>query len=216
MPRVLSTKILAQNQKELLLNAGISLVEYNAIKISFTEFELEENKIKNAIFSSKNSVKATGKKDLKIENCFCVGQKTSALLEEKGYSVKETAANSEELARIIVEKYKGEKFLFFCGSKRRKELPGILKKNEIALKEIEVYETHYNHKKFEGKFDGIMFFSPSAVKSYTQKNSLESTAFCIGDTTASEAKKHSNNIIIATSPGIENVIAKMVKYLKNK
>ncbi len=216
MPRVLSTKILAQNQKELLLNAGMSIVEYDAIKIKFPEFPLEENKIKNAIFSSKNAVKAIEKKALNIENCFCVGTKTSALLREKGFHVKETAENSEKLAQIIVEKYGDEKFIFFCGNNRRDELPEILKKNTVSLKEIEVYNSFQDPWKFESKFDGIMFFSPSAVKSFTRKNELDTTAFCIGETTALEAKKHTDKIIVATSPGIENVIAKLVNYFKNK
>ena len=72
-----------------------------------------------------------------------------------------------------------------------------------------------NLKKFESKFDGILFFSPSGVQSFTEQNRLNSTAFCIGETTASKAKKHTHEIIIASKPSIENVIVKVVKKLKS-
>lgn len=214
MPRILSTKILAENQKQLLLNAGMALVEYNAIHIDFIDFQLSEKSIENAIFTSKNAVKAILAKNVEIDNCFCVGNKTAALLEENGSFIKEKANNSEELAEKLVENYKNEHFTFFCGNRRRDELPEILKKNHIPLKEVEVYKTSLAHRKFSSAFDGILFFSPSGVTSYTSENKIEGTAFCIGETTASEARKHTKNIEIANQPGIENVIAKCVSYFK--
>lgn len=214
MPRILSTKILAENQKQLLLNAGMALVEYNAILIDFEDFRLPENHIKNTIFTSKNAVKAILEKNIQIESCFCVGNKTAYVMERNGFSVKEKAANSKELAEKLVEKYKNEQFTFFCGNRRRDELPEILKKNHIPLKEVEVYKTSLAAKKFNATFEGILFFSPSGVKSYTSKNKITGVAFCIGETTASEARKYTKNIEIANQPGVENVIAKCVSYFK--
>ena len=215
MPTVLSTKRLAPNQRELLLNAGIGFVEYDAIKIKLTDFKIDKKKIENAIFTSKNAVKAISGKDLQIENCFCVGDKTAMLLEKNGCHIIERGQNSEELGRKIAEKYQEMHFNFFCGNKRRDELPAILTENKIDFSEIEVYETSLNPKKFESDFDGILFFSPSAVKSFTQKNVINSVAFCIGSTTAEEAAKHTQKIIVASKPAIENVIAKVVAYFKN-
>ena len=83
----------------------------------------------------------------------------------------------------------------------------------IQFKEIEVYKTSLNPQRFPQEFEGVLFFSPSAVQSFTAKNQLkETTAFCIGNTTAAEAQKHTNNIIIATKPTIENVIVQVVNY----
>lgn len=213
MPTVLSTKKLAPNQRELLLNAGIGLVEYDAIKIELTDFKTDKKKIENAIFTSKNAVKAISR--LQIENCFCVGDRTAMRLGKMGYQIIEKAQNSEELGKIIAEKHHEKQFHFFSGNRRRDELPTILKENQIDFSEIQVYETSLNPKKFESDFDGILFFSPSAVKSFTQKNGINSVAFCIGSTTAEEAAKHTQNIVVASRPGIENVIAKVVAYFKN-
>ncbi|MGA8855312.1 MAG: uroporphyrinogen-III synthase [Christiangramia sp.] len=216
MATVLSTKKLALNQKELLLNSGIGLVEYDAISIKFIGFDLKEKLIENAIFTSKNAVKAISSKDVEIENCFCVGEKTSALLEEKGYSISERAENAKELAQKIIQDHSGKEFHFFCGNKRREELPELLREKDIQFSETTVYKTGLNPNKFESDFDGILFFSPSAVQSFTKKNIINTIAFCIGETTANEVKKHSENVIIASKPKIENVIAKVVSNLKNE
>lgn len=216
MPTVLSTKKLALNQKELLLNSRIGLVEYNAISIRFIDFNLEKDKIQNAIFTSKNAVKAIERKEIEIENCFCVGDKTSAIVEAYGLKISARANNARELALQIVKEHSEKEFHFFSGNKRREELPEILKENNIKYNETRVYETSLNPKEFQSEFDGILFFSPSGVKSFTEMNPLNTTAFCIGETTASEARKHTAKIIIASKPTIENVITKVVSNLKNK
>ncbi|MCR9182335.1 MAG: uroporphyrinogen-III synthase [Flavobacteriaceae bacterium] len=213
MPTVLSTKKLSESQRSLLLQAGVGLVEYDAIGIKLVDFEIK-GIIKNAIITSQNSVKALVDKKVQIENCFCVGEKTKALLVENGYRVKEMTNYGNELAEIIVEKFADQKFTFFCGNLRRDELPSILKENNVAFTEVDVYKTILKPKKLERKFKGILFFSPSAVESFIMENDLKNTtAFCIGTTTASEAEKHTNKINVATKPTIENVIVQVVKHL---
>jgi|SRR5690606_10065709 len=215
MPTVLSTKILSLAQKNLLLNSGIGLVEYDAIKINFTDFKLP-GYIKNAVITSQNTVQAIARKDIRIGRCFVVGSKTAHLLSEQGYNVVETADYSKDLAAIITNNYSEENFTLFCGNRRREELPSILKEHNIQLNEVEVYRTHLDPVTFEQKFDGIMFYSPSGVKSFISANILNSTqAFCIGDTTATEIAKHTKHIITATKPSIENVIVQVVKKFKD-
>src|SRR5680860_514238 len=215
MYTVLSTKKLSLSQKLLLLNAGIGLVEYDAIQIEFIDFKTGTRAFKNAVITSKNTAKAILKKDLKIENCYCVGEKTAAFLKENNFNIAEIADYGINLAQIIIEKYPNENFDFFCGNERRDELPAILKKNNVKFEELEVYKTSLKPKQFEREFEGILFFSPSGVKSFVSENKLDkSIAFCIGSTTASEAKKHTSNIIIANKPSLENVIVQAVKYFK--
>lgn len=215
MHTVLSTKILSLAQKNLLLNAGIGVVEYDAIKINFTDF-IREGYIKNAIVTSQNTALAISRRDIRIGRCFCVGSKTADLLLQQGFNVVETAGYSKELAAIITAGYSNENFTLFCGNRRREELPSILKENNIHLEEVEVYTTHLDPVTFEQKFDGIMFYSPSGVKSFISANVLNSSlAFCIGRTTAEEAGKHTQNLITATRPSIENVIVQVVNKFKD-
>jgi len=212
---VLSTKKLSVAQRELLLNAGLGFVDYDAIAIELVNFEYS-GVVANAIFTSKNAVKAVLQTGINVSNCFCVGQNTKKLLEESGQKVIETAQNASDLAKIITKLYKNDAFVFFCGDKRREELPQILRENRIQFSEEVVYKTILAPKKFDRVFDGILFFSPSGVQSYTSQNDVaQSVAFCIGSTTASSIKKHTNQIQIANKPTVENVIVQAVKYFKN-
>lgn len=212
--RVLSTKKLLPNQKELLLNANISFVEYDFINVGPVDFE-SETTIENAIFTSQNAVKAIINRNLEIQNCFCVGDKTEAYLEEYGFKVIEKAYTAKKLAELIVKNHARRSFVFFCGEKKREELPQLLRQHNIALKEIEVYRTKLTPKMITGSFNGILFFSPSAVESYVQKNNFEEAiAFCIGKTTEKELKKYTNNVITANKPTVENVIVQVVKHFK--
>ncbi|NQY06071.1 MAG: uroporphyrinogen-III synthase [Flavobacteriaceae bacterium] len=213
--RILSTKKLSFTQRELLLNASFSLIEFDAITIQPLPFE-SKKEIGNAIIASKNAVRQVLEANIDMNQCFCVGEKTSRLLVENHKKVVKTTENALELAHFIAKNYKNDEFTFFCGNKRRDELPDFLKENNIALDEIPVYKTELNPKKIEGEFDGIFFFSPSAIQSYIQENTIgNSIAFCIGNTTAKEAKKYTKNIIITNKPTIENTIVQAVKHFKN-
>ncbi|MAY89414.1 MAG: uroporphyrinogen-III synthase [Pseudooceanicola sp.] len=224
MATLLSTKKLKPNQKELILNAGLSFVEYDSIKTKNISFEIP-HKLKNAIFTSQNAVNAYLKQAEKLPfpsgeglgvRTFCVGEKTKELLEKNGLKVVEIGENASKVAQKIAKSYKSESFYFFTGNKRRDELPQILADSNIELTEIEVYKTSLNTKEFYQNFDGILFFSPSGVQSFAAHNKFgESLAICIGNTTATEARKHTQNIEIANSTSVESVIARAVKVLKN-
>lgn len=212
--KILSTKKLTPSQKELLVNAGFSLVEADFIKISFIDFE-SDSFIENAIFTSKNSVESIIDRNISIKNCYCVGDKTEAMLIDNGFNVTEKAYQAKGLAKKIIDNHRDKRFTFFCGDKRREELPELLSAHNIKLEEIEVYKTQTNSKQIFGRFDGIMFFSPSAVRSFVLKNHIDdAVAFCLGKTTETEVKKHTNNIITANKPTIENVIVQVVKHFK--
>ena len=220
MKTILSTKKLLPNQRELLLNAGVSFVEYNAITITPVDFEIPDN-TENIIITSQNGAKAFINKAKKLPllsesarvRCFVVGQKTTALLEENNYKVAKTAQNGVELGHFIAKNHKNEHFTYFCGKQRRDELPTILKEAAILCNEIVTYETHLNEQSFIQKFDGILFYSPSAVSGFAKANKINK-AFCIGNTTATEARKYTDQVIVSNATTIESTIAKAVNTLK--
>lgn len=219
MKTVLSTKILSPSQKELFLNSGLGLVEYNALSIEFLEDKIPLEH-KNYVFTSQNTVKVFIKQTEGLDRAgfraFCVGDKTRSLLEDNGVLVVESTQYASELGKVIAQNYRCESFLFLCGNKRRDDLPNAFKKNNIRYKEMEVYRTHSNPKAFNRNFDGILFYSPSGIQSYLLENKLgNSMLFCIGNTTAAEAKKHSENIILANKPTVENVLVQAINYYKN-
>lgn len=218
MKTVLSTKILTPSQKELFLNSGIGLVEYNALKIRFLDFKILEE-YSNYIFTSKNAAKSflkeIGGLDKSKSHAFCVGEKTKRFLEENGLKVVKMAENATQLADFIVENHQNEAFLFFCGNLRREELPSVLSENNVRYTEIEAYRTDLVPKKFDRLFEGVLFFSPSGIKSYLTNNSIsKSMVFSIGPTTTAEAQKHTTSIITAKKPTVENVLVQAINYFR--
>ena len=155
--------------------------------------------------------------------CFCVGEKTTALLEKNGYKVTQTGQNGAALAHFITKTHSNESFTYFCAKQRRDELPELLKEAGVLCNEVVVYETHINKRIFNQIFDGVLFYSPSGVQSFFNKNKtlpspegeeLRVRYFCIGETTATEARKHTNQVIVSNATTIESTIAKAVNTLK--
>lgn len=213
---LLSTKKLTPRQEKMILSAGLSLVGYDAIATKTLDFKVAQN-ASNSIFSSQNAVRAVLNHNLNnnitLGNCFCVGQKTASLLIKNGQKVIEIAKNASELAQMIVKSYRNEFFVFYAGASRRPELPDLLREFDIPFREIITYSTVLTPQTFHKTFDGVLFFSPSGVSSYFHSNMLgNGVAFCIGDTTAAEAKRYTNTIEIANHSTIEDVIQRAICY----
>ena len=217
---ILSTKKLLPNQKQVLLDANISLIEEDFIETKIKNFELSKVN-DNLIFTSQNAVQSVLQhpkcNELKSKNVFSVGMKTKDLLTESGFNVVAYTGYASDLAEIISLIYSKESYTFFSGNLRRDVLPNTLKENGITFNEIEVYETNITSKKITNKLDGILFFSPSAVESYLKLNTIkEEMCFCIGETTAEALEnKKIKNIIIADKPTVENVIDEVIEYYNN-
>ncbi|MEZ4875263.1 MAG: uroporphyrinogen-III synthase [Flavobacteriaceae bacterium] len=215
MKKVLSTKKLTPPQKQAFLNAGIEVEDYDAISVTFLDFEAPK-KIENAIFTSQNAVHCLKGKHIEIQNCFCVGQKTKRALEILDKNVVKTTKNSKELAQFIQNSFKNASFYYFSGSRRRDEIPVSFNTSENTLFEIKTYQIELNLKHFTEKWVGILFFSPSGVESFFEANphafaQYNPLAICIGKTTASEVQKYTQHYYTANDTSIESVIQKTIE-----
>ncbi len=219
MTRILSTKKLASNQKQFLLNAGFSVIDADFISVEPKVFEIE-NISDNIIVTSQNGVKALLEnpewRSLKSKSFFCIGAKTALMMKLNGLKVIDDKPYAKLLADFIVENHFNEKFSIMCGNLRRDEIPNILKENNIQLNEIEIYETKLLSQKIKADLNAILFFSPSAVESFLKENTIgNAICFCIGTTTASALEGISENIVIANEQTIENTIIQAIKYFGN-
>jgi len=217
---ILSTKTLSAEQRQVFLDANIDLLEQDFIEIKHSIFELDKINT-NLIFSSQNAVlsliEQSGWEILKSKSVFCVGVKTKELLELNGFKVEVYMDYASDLAEIITLIYNKESYTFFSGNLRKETLPKALKNAGIIFNEIEVYKTELAPFKIskEENFDGILFFSPSAVESYLTNNKItKETCFCIGETTASALENKTKNIVIAEQPTIEDVIEAVIEEYK--
>lgn len=215
--RILSTKKLLFNQKQFLLNVGFSLSEADFIEVKNLDFTLPETTGKTLVFTSQNAVKSVLNHPentlLKSKKVLCVGIKTKKLLEENGFHVEVCTDYVADLAEIITEHYSDRNFIFFSGNLRHDTLPDTFKKEDIPFEEICVYETILTPHRITDKADGILFFSPSGIESYLQKNDItDEVCFCIGSTTAKALEDITKNTIITEKPSVENVLYEVKEY----
>ncbi|SFZ89977.1 hydroxymethylbilane synthase [Flaviramulus basaltis] len=214
---VFSTKSFTEDQR-LLFHEKVVADSSDFIKISLNRIHPRflRNEIQNVIITSKNAVESLttnySATELQFKNIYCVGRRTKRLIEKKIGKVKHIEKNAEKLANYLVEYMEGAEATYFCSDIRLDVLPTVLAENNIKVNEVEAYQTKYDGVKIDDSVEGVMFYSPSTVESFVQKNKAEIIAFCIGETTATEAKKHFNDVRVAKVPTVESVIELVNEY----
>ncbi len=177
----------------------------------------------NAVFTSMNAVEAV-RKFIPLKSAwkvFCIGNTTKKLVKDifGESNLSAIGNNATELAENIVSDKGIKKIYFFCGDQRRDELPEKLKDNSIEIEELVVYKTIETAEKISKVYDGILFFSPSAVDSFFLKNfiSNQTKVFAIGTTTADALKPFTQHpVIIADFPGKKNLVEQAINYFSKK
>jgi hydroxymethylbilane synthase len=207
---VFSTKKLSEAQTKLFHN-DIASESSDFIKIRFNRIspKVIKDEIENVIITSKNGVESLlnsfTKDELNFKNIFCVGRRTKKLIEQKIGSVAKSERNAQRLAEYLSKEIQGE-VTYFCSNLRLDTLPVVLRESGITVNEVEAYKTMYSPAKVTDKVGGILFYSPSTVESYIETNTTDKIAFCIGESTAKEARKHFENVKVAKVPTVESVI----------
>ena len=175
-----------------------------------------------ALFTSVNAVNAVFSSiDKKPEwKIFCISGATKNALSNIINETKiiGTADNASALADKIVENTTVKSCVFFCGNQRLNTLPDKLLRQNIHLEELVVYRTIPAPKKIEKQYDGILFFSPSAVESFFSVNKIDNKTvlFSIGKTTTKAIRKFTNNqIITAQFPAAESVVKEVKRFMND-
>lgn len=208
---IYSTKKLSEAQKKLL-PTSMNVQDSDFIKIRFNRIapKVVKEEIENVIITSKNGVEALlnsfTSDELQFKNIYCVGRRTKKLIEQRIGKVTHSERNAKKLSDYLSKELKGQEVTYFCSNLRLDTLPLILKAKGITVNEVEAYKTTYSPAKVNEKVNGVLFYSPSTVESYMGKNTADKIAFCIGDSTANEAKKHFKEVQIAKLPTVESVL----------
>ena len=208
---IYSSKTLSVGQKDLFadyINVDSSdFVKTTPNRINPT---LLKSSHEHVIITSKNSVNAILNNcpadELKFKTIYCVGRRTKKLIEQKIGPVSMSAKNAKTLAGKLVEALKGQEMSYFCSDIRMDDLPYILSKHNIKVNEIVAYSTKLEAPKLPESIEGVLFYSPSTIKSFLKNNSPACTAYCIGESTAKEAAKYFEDVHIAKIPTVESVI----------
>ncbi|MEO5787640.1 MAG: hydroxymethylbilane synthase [Gelidibacter sp.] len=209
--QVFSTRNLSEGQRQLFKNVHAASTDF--LKISFNRISkpVLKSKIDNVIITSQNAVEAilssVPKEELQFKNIYCVGRRTKRLIETKIGKVKHSENYAKDLAAYLVEFMDGTEVTHFCSDIRLDEISTTLQNNHIKVNEVEAYKTILDSEKIDSNVEGIMFYSPSTVDSYMINNTADKKiAYCIGETTATEAKKYFEDVRVAKIPTVESVI----------
>jgi len=149
---------------------GIAAKEFRKDRINLLEFSA-------VIFTSRNAVDHYFRicKEMRVEvpetmKYFSISESTAYYLQKyvqfrkrKIFHSKENFSNLIEL----IKKHKNEKFLLPCSDIHKQEIPKMLDENKILYKKAIIYRTLASDLSDIdiAKFDMLVFFSPSGIKS---------------------------------------------------
>lgn len=223
--KILSTRPVGESLKEEAAANNILLEERSFIKTEpiidkkmRAQIERLAGQKITALFTSMNAVEAVGKlAPNDIWDIGCIGYATKKLVAKyfDENNIIATGDDSAGLGKNLMRIRKIKEVYFFCGNKRRDELPKFLQSNGVTVHELEVYSTIQTTEHIDEKYDGILFFSPSAVNSFFEKNTLpnSTTLFAIGNTTRRALKPFtSNDVVVADKPGKKNLVNQAIHF----
>lgn len=174
-----------------------------------------------AVFTSANAVTAVAAvfqkpNDWKI---YTINNTTARLITELFKTlITGMAANAAVLADLII-KDGIKKVYFFCNNIRHDVLPEKLRNANIAIEEIVVYQTIETPVEITKFYDGILFYSPSAVHSFFSLNKVPPATqlFAIGFTTAESILRYTTNpVLIADKTGKEDLVHQMIQHFNTQ
>lgn len=169
-----------------------------------------------AVFTSSNAVMALETTETPDWKIFCLSGATQRAATDRfgEHAITGTAASAKELAEEIIRASPAGDLWFFCGDRRREELPESLKTAGWFVHEVVVYQTILTPTRIEKHYDAIAFFSPSAVESFFSVNTPEPDVplFAIGETTAAALRnKCPNPVSVSEKPDEKILIAQIIK-----
>lgn len=230
---ILSTRLIQPSLIEQAGSVGIDITQKEFIR---TESLITAEKAAwvqqipadaNIVFTSTNAVETLSQMvhEYSISlpsSCriFSVDGRTSVAINAlfPSFSITATSESARGLAEEIL-KHQINQVYYACGNLRRDELPEMLQRHGIAVQELELYKTLQTPVNIQQDFDGLIFFSPSAVTSFFSVNNIAggATCFAIGETTANAIRECTDNdIVTAAKPRQDNIISTIIKYYQSR
>ena len=208
---LLSTRPLPKAVIEEAAEKNVIIEELSFIATKAVQDEAVFQKIKTlagekhtVVFTSMNAVEAVAHQvestpDWKI---YSLGNTTRKLIEDAWGPDKviASAENAQRLGERLIDDGV-EEVIFFCGNIRRDELPNKIRSEGGKMEEVVVYETEETPSILTKDYEGILFFSPSAVHAFFSSNkpSKNTVLFAIVKTTEEAIRQHKGKKIVVAS-----------------
>ncbi|MGE5423798.1 MAG: uroporphyrinogen-III synthase [Syntrophothermus sp.] len=212
--------------RKFIMIEGIPAKEFRKDKINIPDFTA-------VIFTSKNAVDHFFRicKEMRVEvpdtmKYFCVSESTAYYLQKYVQYRKRKVFHSKENLTVLAElikKNKSEKFLLPCSDVHKQEIPKMLDDNKILYKKAIIYRTLASDLSDIDirKFDMLVFFSPSGIKSLKknfpdfEQNSVVIAAF--GSSTAKAVTDEGLQLgISAPTPSAPSMALAIDQFLHNE
>lgn len=229
--RLLITKILDRSERTYLEELQLSYRDVASIQIQYDLSDEQAAAIRRmaeqdlvAVFTSKNAVQAI-RRALDTIPCrwkiICTAPGTEMLISQwlGQEAIIFSGADGAAVAAFIQKADLEQKFIYFCGHKRRQVIPDTLRNLRKDWEEIVVYGHQPLNPKVSGVYDYYLFFSPSGVYSFLKNNAIpqRATAVAIGATTAACLQEHqAAKMLTAAEPSLSSMIQTIIDYEAKK
>ena len=221
--KIFFTKTGIEHEVSEKLETGFScdFKDFIAIeKIKTKPFPLKNSSL---IFTSVNAVKSFFEngfqpnenfQDSHYNKIYAVGLKTKKELRNNGFGTFKVKKHLNDLSEFILKHSQKENFIHFCGNLALDILDKALPLQNISYKKVVLYNTKILYPEIHEKYEAVVFFSPSGVRSFAKFNSLENLKiFSIGQTTEKELRKFTQNKIFTSK---ESNLEDLLTIIKQK
>lgn len=174
----------------------------------------------NAIITSSNTLSCISK-IINIQsldwNYYLINGKTESLAKElfPKINIVASAKNATTLLQFLPINNQVKTYIF-CGDQSLDIIPNFLNQENVVFEKIVVYENQSQPKEIKKDYEAYLFFSPSGVNSFFEKNLLpkNSITIAIGGTTAKALLTFAPNqkILIADEPNLGSMLGKLKEY----
>lgn len=223
---LLSTRPLPKSVVEEGAKKGVIIEELSFIDTKPVHDEALFQRIKTlasgkhtVVFTSRNAVEAVVAQTGSVPDwqIYSIGNATRKRIEEAWGSDKivATADYAKHLGERLLDDGVND-VVFFCGNIRRHELPNKIRSEGGKIEEVVVYETIQIPARLTKEYDGILFFSPSAVNAFFAANQPagHTVLFAIGKTTEEAIRQQNGrNLVVANRVDKAHMARDAVRYL---
>ncbi|XOD67121.1 MAG: uroporphyrinogen-III synthase [Flavobacteriales bacterium Tduv] len=220
MINILATKTLPIEALNLLPKTRYHIESRDFITIKLLLLIEKPELNKQVIFCSQNAVEGFihnfDHTILEGKDIYVVGDHTATLLKNLGGKIVRQQNNALELAQGLEN---NEPYDWFCGTLSLDDIPDVCKSKGISLNAYKVYQTLLRPRSLSSTYNGILFFSPSGVKTFFQNNVLgaETKPFAIGKTTANALASYTRqNVTFPDTPTSKNLLTLVKKHFNNE
>lgn len=221
-PYIVSTRTLSSEKLNELYAKGWKFLFHDfiskVIRIpdNLTAQAISKHVVLTSITGVKSFMQIAKKLNLNITDytVYCISRGTNEYAVASGLLVKSTAPTASALADEILKDAEVKEVTHVSSNLRRDELSDKLIAARVAVHDVKAYRTEFTPIAIASSYDGIVFFSPSAVDSFLSLNSLEHVpCFCIGKTTGDYAqRKGYKDVHLAEAPSEDFLLKTITEY----